>query len=193
MLLVIIAVVIVALIIVLFRSCSDEYRLNKLETIDMPDWITVQLLDSNGASTNGTKLEEINGIVVHYVANPGSTAQGNWSYFNKTDTKTSTHFIIGLEGEIIQCVPIYEMSAASNSRNADTISIEVCHPDSTGEFNDKTMGALIKLTAWLSDLCNFKEEDIIRHYDVTGKLCPKYYVEHPKEWDAFRGNVMEAM
>jgi N-acetylmuramoyl-L-alanine amidase CwlA len=35
-----------------------------------------------------------------------------------------------------------------------------------------------------------EEEDIIRHYDVTGKLCPLYYVEHEEEWLQFRRDVM---
>ena len=30
------------------------------------------------------------------------------------------------------------------------------------------------------------EKDIIRHYDVTGKLCPKYYVEHPDAWEKLK-------
>ena len=41
----------------------------------------------------------------------------------------SAHFLIGLEGEIIQCIPLNEKSSATNDRNRDTISIEVCHPD----------------------------------------------------------------
>jgi N-acetylmuramoyl-L-alanine amidase len=33
------------------------------------------------------------------------------------------------------------------------------------------------------------ETDVIRHYDVTGKDCPKYYVEHPEAWNAFRADT----
>ena len=43
--------------------------------------------------------------------------------------------------------------------------------------------------AWLCDEYGLKKEDIIRHYDVTGKLCPKYFVEHKKEWKKFKNNV----
>ena len=95
----------------------------------------------------------------------------------------SAHFVVGLEGEVIQCVPLDEQSSASNDRNPDTISIEVCHPDSSGKFNDKTYGALVKLTAWLCDEFHLDEKDVIRHYDITGKNCPKYFVEHPKAWE----------
>ena len=32
-------------------------------------------------------------------------------------------------------------------------------------------------------------DDVIRHYDVTGKDCPKYFVEHEEAWNAFKANV----
>jgi N-acetylmuramoyl-L-alanine amidase CwlA len=47
------------------------------------------------------------------------------------------------------------------------------------------------LTAWLTCKYNLKEEDIIRHYDVTGKLCPLYFVKHEDEWIKFKDTVME--
>lgn len=42
-----------------------------------------------------------------------------------------------------------EISAATNQRNSDTISIEVCHPDESGRFSEVTYRSLIKLCAWL--------------------------------------------
>ena len=82
-----------------------------------------------------------------------------------------------------------EKSSASNDRNHDTISIEVCHPDESGRFNSATYASVIKLTAWLLDLGDLKESHIIRHYDVTGKICPKYYVEHPDAWELLKQDV----
>ena len=86
-------------------------------SIVTPDWIDVQLLDPNPYSRPGTPLEKINGIVVHYTANPGTTAQQNRNYFNnlakqngESATSVSSHFIIGLDGEIIQCIPLSEIS-----------------------------------------------------------------------------------
>ena len=83
--------------------------------------IDVQLLDVNPYSRPGTEIEKINGIVVHYTANPGSTAQENRDYFNglkdSHETEASSNFIVGLEGEIIQCVPTWEIAYASNERN----------------------------------------------------------------------------
>ena len=142
--------------------------------------IDVQLLDVNPYSRPGTTIDHVNGIVVHYTANPGSTAQDNRDYFNglkdSHETSASSNFVIGLEGEIIQCIPTWEMAYASNDRNADTISIECCHPDENGKFTDATYRSLVQLTAWLCAKYDLTADQVIRHYDVTGKICPKYFV-----------------
>ena len=99
-----------------------------------------------------------------------------------------------LEGEIIQCIPTDEVAYANYPMNYSTISIEVCHPDETGEFSPQTYERLTELTAWL---CNTFEldprEDVIRHYDVTGKICPKFYVENPEAWKALKEAVEAKM
>lgn len=70
------------------------------------------------------------------------------------------------------------------------MSIEVCHADDTGKFNDATMESLEALVAWLCETFDLDPaEDVIRHYDVTGKICPKYYVENEDAWLAFRADV----
>jgi N-acetylmuramoyl-L-alanine amidase CwlA len=90
-------------------------------------------------------------------------------------------------------VPLYERSAASNSKNKNSISIEVCHPDSSGKFNDETYNSLIKLVSFLCDKFSLDENDIIRHYDITGKICPKYYVENEDAWETFKRDVKESL
>ena len=161
---------------------------------DAPDF-QVDLLTVNEYSRPGEANNKIKGIVIHYTANPGTTAAQNRSYFEGLKdsqlTKASSHFIIGLEGEIIQCIPTNEVAYASNDRNYDTISIECCHMDETGEFNEDTYQSLIHLTAWLCGKFDLKPKDVIRHYDVTGKMCPKYYVEHEDKWEQFIKDVKD--
>lgn len=158
------------------------------KSLTSPDYVDVQLINQGFART-GVKLVEINNIVIHYVGNSGSTAQNNRDYFNKLDTDVCSHFVIGLDGEIIQCVPLDEKSAASNNRNLDTISIEVCHPDDSGKFSEATYQSLVKLTAWLCDNSGLKANDVIRHYDITGKECPKYFVDNESAWESFLTDV----
>ena len=96
---------------------------------------------------------------------------------------------IGLEGEVVQCIPTSEISYATNSRNVDTISIECCHPDETGQFNTATYDSAVKLTAWLCTRFGLTSDQVIRHYDVTGKDCPKYYVENPDAWIQMKSDI----
>ena len=157
--------------------------------------INVELLTPNEWSRPQIALEQIDGIVVHYTANPGSTAQQNHDYFeglkDSQSTKASSHFIIGLDGEVIQCIPSSEWAYASNDRNRDTLSIECCHPDESGQFTDATYQSLVQLTGWLCHRFDLSAEDVIRHYDVTGKDCPKYFVEHEDAWVQFRQDVQD--
>ena len=194
-----IAVLLILTAVLGVYSCvSGTGRASALADVDasQPE-IDVQLLDVNPYSRPGTETEEITGIVVHYTANPGSTAQNNRDYFNglkdSHETEASSNFIVGLDGEIIQCVPTWEMAYASNSRNIDTVSIECCHPDETGKFTDETYRALVQLTAWLCVKFNLTEDQVIRHYDVTGKNCPKYFVENEDAWAQFKEDVAGAI
>lgn len=163
----------------------------KIEAVE-PE-IDVELLTMNPYSRPGIPTEKITGIVVHYTANPGATAMDNRNYFESLkdghDTEVSSNFIIGLEGEIIQCVPTWEVAYASNSRNIDTVSIECCHPDETGKFNDDTYKSMVQLCAWLCMKFELDENAVIRHYDVTEKICPKYFVEDEEAWEKFKKDV----
>ena len=156
---------------------------------DAPEWVERQLLPVNEYSRPGEKLTAVNGVVVHYTGNPGTTAEQNRSYFaglaQSGETYASSNFVIGLEGEILECVPLDEVAYASSQRNYDTLSIEVCHPADTGEFTQASYDALVKLVQWLVDTYGLERDQILRHYDVTGKECPRYYVQHPEAWEAF--------
>lgn len=172
---------------------TEDARAETKKT-DRPD-MAVDLLTPNEYSRPQTPLTKVNGVVIHYTANPGTTGWDNRNYFeNLKDThttKVSSHFIIGIDGTIIQCIPLQEIAYASNERNADTISIECCHPKKNGKFTEETYNSLVKLSAWLAGEYNLKEEDIIRHYDVTGKNCPKYFVEHEDKWEDFKKDVFK--
>lgn len=182
---------ILAIILVKFAMSrfSSRGSTEILEESEIPDYIDVQLIDEGNPSRTGKHLDKINDIVIHYVGNPGTTAQQNHDYYCNEDSDVSSHFIIGLSGEIIQCIPLDECSSASNNRNSDTVSIEVCHKDTDGKFNEDTYASLVKLTSWLCSKGGLSEKHIIRHYDITGKLCPLYFVEHEDAWEAFKKDV----
>ena len=158
--------------------------------------ITEMLLTPNKYSRPGIKLEKVTKIAVHYVGNPKSTAKNNRDYFeNLKDTHeryVSAHFIIGLDGEIIQCIPLNEWSYCTNQANGYSISIECCHPDSTGKFNKATEDSLVELCAYLCKKYGLSADDVIRHYDVTGKDCPRYFVQNEDAWEQFKEERVRA-
>lgn len=161
---------------------------------DLP--ISEQFLTINEYSRPGLALSDTpQYIVIHYTANPGSSAQNNRDYFeNLKDTQetyASAQFVIGLDGEIIQCVPCNEIAYCSNNLNEICISIEMCHPDEWGNFNDATYNNCVYLVAQLMNYYHMDMNQLIRHYDVTGKNCPRYFVEHEDRWEVFKGFVEE--
>lgn len=193
------AVIVFVAVLVLCRTLFSKKKVDPKD-VPVPENVAVNLLTPNEYSRPQLPLEEVKGIVVHYVANPCSTARENRNYFEalkdqtgKNPTSVSSHFVIGLEGEVVQCIPLNEVAYASNNRNKDTISIECCHPDETGKFYDSTYKSLVELSAYLCVQFELSPEDVIRHYDVTGKCCPKYFVDNPKEWDQFHKDVKAAM
>ena len=162
--------------------------------------MTIQemLLTPNNYSRPMTRLERVTKIAVHYVGNPGSSAVGNRNYFNSLasthSTYASSHYIVGLSGEIIQCVPESEIAYCTNQANSYSISIENCHPKADGKFTEATEKSLMELCAHLCSKYKLDPmKDIIRHYDVTGKHCPLYWVTHPEDFTEFKKRVKAYM
>lgn len=160
--------------------------------IAQPEMIQ-DFLEINEYSRPGDKLNRINNIFVHYTANPGTSAAQNRSYFSNLaqthERSASAHLIIGYEGELIQCIPFDEQAYAVMTRNEDSISIECCYLSDDGSFTQETYDTLIHTLAWLLDKYDLSTEDILRHYDCGGKLCPLYYAENEEAWDQLRQDV----
>jgi N-acetylmuramoyl-L-alanine amidase len=177
------------------RLLQRRFRGPEAEGVTVPEYVTEAFLPENRWSRPGHALTEINGVVIHYVGNPNTSAAANRNYFasladGRENTFASSHFIVGLEGEILQCIPLTEIAYASKERNSDTVAIEVCHPDEDGEFSAASYASAVGLTAWLCRTFDIDPEtEVIRHYDVTGKECPRYYVAHPDAWVRFLQDV----
>ncbi len=150
---------------------------------------------------------EAKGVLIHYVGNAGSTGMANRNYFENGSggLGVSAHYVIGLDGEVLRLVPENEQAAhagksykpeyneMARTNNARYIGIECCHPDASGRFNEKTEAAVIALTA---DICRRHGFDIgcvKRHYDVTGKSCPLYYVNNATAWDDLVHKIKAAL
>lgn len=155
------------------------------------------LLTPNKYSRPQIKLSKVTNIVIHWVGNANTSAEANRNYFESLRTKkvfASSHYIIGLEGEILQCIPEDEVAYHATTANGYSIGIEDCHPDWGGKFNTKTYDSLIELCADICKRYNLDpEKALIRHYDVSGKICPKYYVENSGAWLTLKQDVKKAL
>ena len=108
--------VLLALVLLVLGGVKLRYALAHRNlpgsNVSVPDFVTVDYIPTNEYSRPGTPLREISGVVVHYVGNPGTTAAANRSFFANLalthETYASAHFVVGLEGEILQCVPLTE-------------------------------------------------------------------------------------
>lgn len=92
------------------QTVSDSsWDITDKKYVDQRPELDVELLPVNEYSRPGLALKKVRGIVVHYTANPGTTAIQNRNYFagleQSHQTKASSHFVIGLDGEIVQCIP----------------------------------------------------------------------------------------
>ena len=179
-----------------FNQVMDEERKEIIRENDtIKPVITEDFLTVNPYSRPAEPLDEVKNIFVHYTANKNTSARQNRSYFENLgitgETSASAHFIIGYDGEIIQCLPLDEIGYAVKTRNYDSISIECCYRDDSGKFTDATYQSLLQLTAWLLKEYKLAPNDVLRHYDVGGKKCPLYFVEHEDSWEQFRQDLTD--
>lgn len=149
------------------------------------------------------KLIKLKGIVIHWTANTdaGADAVANRNYFNTTSTWASTHYIVD-DKQIIRCLPDDEIGyhvgsskytrlwndirEGSQSPNYFLIGIEMC-VNRDGDW-DKTYDSTIELAAYLLKKHGLTAHNLYRHFDITGKDCPKMMLED-EAWSAFKVKV----
>lgn len=152
-------------------------------------------------------IYDMKGIVVHWTANTmqGSNSWANRNYFNSTSRFASAHYIID-EGTILQCLPENEvafhvgareykpigLSIAEGDRNPNyfLIGVEMC-VNEDADWNT-TYQNTVKLVQELLNKYRFTIFQLYRHYDITGKDCPRMMIDE-EAWQAFRRDVNEGV
>lgn len=141
-------------------------------------------------------------LVLHYTANNGDTALGNCQYFSSANRNASSHYFVD-EKEVYRSVRDMNVAWHCGStngykhkycRNTNSIGIEMCSRiDSNGRFyiERETIANAIELTKFLMEKYDIPVDNVIRHYDVTGKMCPKPFVEDEKLWLDFKDRLEE--
>ena len=161
---------------------------------------------ANYGSKRDTNKNEY--IVIHYTANDGDTAENNLQYFHNNVVKSSAHYFVD-EKEICSSVPVnhiaYHCGGAlqgsgghtfyKKCRNSNSIGIELCsRKDSKGNyyFKEETMRNAAALVRELMREYNVPIDRVIRHYDITGKICPAPFISE-KAWEKFKELIMKGV
>lgn len=164
---------------------------------------------SNYGSSRSTS--SIKYIVWHYTANDGDTDEANGKYFNSPNRNASAHYFVD-DDSITQSVPDnyvawsvggnryenYKTTGGAKlysiAKNANTLNIELCDTQKNGKYNvsDKTLANAIALTKDLMKKYNIPIENVIRHFDVTGKSCPAYYVDEVL-WNEVKNKIQKTL
>ncbi len=165
----------------------------------------------SGYNHNAGSVSRIKYIVIHYTGALGD-AKANCNYFAGGNRNTSAHYFVGYDGAIWQSVEdknvawhcVAKSYKHAECRNANSIGIEMCvrkkstasmgATDKDWYFEDATVEAAAELTRYLMDKYNVPASHVIRHYDVTGKICPNPYVYNTTAhtWEEFKKKISGA-
>jgi N-acetyl-anhydromuramyl-L-alanine amidase AmpD len=135
-------------------------------------------------------------IVIHETDNEdvGANAMANRNYFaNHSEAQASTHFVVD-DKNIIQCLELNQRGwhvgdnrGHSNITNSNTVGIEIC-VNSDGDYN-KARANTIELTKYLMGVLKLGADRVVRHYDSSGKHCPRKMLDNPALWNDFKAQL----
>lgn len=154
-----------------------------------------EMLANAGNYTKGRK-QAVQYIVVHYTANNGDRAESNGKYFQQPNRNASAHYFVD-ENDVVQSVKDSDTAwhcGAKNykhnkCRNDNSIGVEMCsEKDGNGLYyiNEETQKKALEVVKWLMGKYGVPLENVLRHYDVTGKLCPEPFVRNQVQWQDFK-------
>lgn len=134
----------------------------------------------------------IDRVVVHYSGTTAS-ARNNAVYFSRNENQGASahYFIDDISPEIYQSVAEGDTAwhAGNWDMNCRSIGIEVV---SAGEdFSEVEIQKLSWLVQTLMAKYGIGADGVIRHYDVTGKLCPAPYIDEGR-WAALKARITGA-
>lgn len=192
------------------KSWVFDVEYGKGEPLPPPDTgaETVPIIHAN-AGFKGYNVSKRTGnieyIVVHYVG-AESGARDNVSYFNSANRGASADYFIGHDGEICEYNPnpkaqyTWHCGGSLESThhplfqicmNKNSIGVELCtkKQGDTWTFSDKTVNAAVQLVRYLMRLYGVSADHVCRHYDVTGKACPRPWVDDNKWNSEFKSRL----
>lgn len=158
-----------------------------------------------GGKRNTNKIKY---LILHYTANDGDTDESEARFFKNNIPKASAHYFVD-DDSVTQSVPDnYVAWAVGGSKwnnckqtgggsmykvitNTNSISVEICDTvrDGTYNFSQKTKENVLSFCKVLMLKYGIDINHVYRHFDVTGKSCPAYFVDNAK-WAEFKKELL---
>ncbi|MCR9038526.1 peptidoglycan-binding protein [Bacillus sp. L381] len=182
-----------------------------------------QYIDINKWTRPGIKNNGVKKLAVHYTANPGAPAANHYRYFGQTlpaqnrnlsekkQTFASAHIFVD-RTEAICIIPLNEVAYHANdilqfvngqpyrgvaalkpNANFLSIGVELCI-EKDGTFHPDTIARAEQVCAELCKMYKLNPiNDIVRHYDITHKICPAPWVNNSQGFADFKARVKKRM
>lgn len=135
-------------------------------------------------------------ITIHSTGNPQSTAKNERRWLtNPSNTRQASFHIVVDEREAIECIPLNEVTwhagdGRNGTGNRKTISIEICESGN----REKTLQNAIELTAKLLYERGWGVDKLRRHFDWSGKNCPRILnYNNWQGWTKFKNDVQKEL
>ncbi len=141
-------------------------------------------------------------LVAHYVGATGD-ARNNAKYYATTPgIGASAHYFVGHGPSPEVWASVAETDTAwhcgankykhPDCRNDNAIGVELCcHKDAAGTwyFDPETVDAAVALCREIVARYGIDKDHVLRHYDVTGKVCPAPFVHDAGAWEDFKNRL----
>lgn len=156
----------------------------------------IKFIESDKRNFSMGRTAKIEYIVIHYTAGNGDTAENNAIYFRRGSRNASAHYFVDSK-QIVQSVLTEDTAwhcgattyKHNKCRNTNSIGVEICSKkNGVGAyyFDEEAVNNAVNLVKALMKKYNIPIGNVLRHYDVTGKICPAPFVHYSKQWDDFK-------
>lgn len=141
----------------------------------------------------GTKMTPTT-ITIHSTGNPKSTAKNERGWLtNPTNDRIASWHICVDDKEAVEAIPLDEVAyhAGAKAGNSSSIGIEICE---SGD-REKTLANVAQLVARMLHERGWGVDRLRRHYDWSGKICPRIFYDGGKwtDWKEFVERVRKEL
>lgn len=131
-------------------------------------------------------------LTIHSTGNPDSTAQNERDNLNRPSNTSTTGFhIVVDELQAIECIPLNKVAyhagdGAKGTGNSKSIGLEICESGDRKE----TIENAVEVAAKILHERNWGIDRLKRHYDWSGKDCPRILnYNNWQGWNEFKSKA----